>query len=152
MSYTILRPVFFLDNLQPGLFGRVIATAWRIYVPVNKKLQVIDSRDIGPFAAAALLDPENPTYHNKALGLAADELTFEDANAMFQQKTGQPIPTTYEFLPRLVCWLMDEVGVMFRWFGTDGFGVDVERMRGMEAGKGLRTMEEWVEGTFTKGK
>ena len=140
MSYTILRPVFFLDNLQPGLFGRIVATAWRISLPANKKLQVIDTTDIGPFGAAALLEPENPSYHNKALSLAGDELTFEEANALFVERTGTPMPTTYEFLSRLILWLAGDAGAMFRWFGTEGFGVEIEKIRGMQAGKGMMSM------------
>ena len=119
-------------------------------MPKDKKLQVIDTRDIGAFGAAALLEPENPAYHNTALSLAGDELTFEEANALFQKKTGRPIPTTFEFLPKLVLWLVAEAGAMFRWFGTEGFGVEIGKMRGMEAGKGMKSMEAWLEENKSK--
>ena len=147
MNYTILRPVFFLDNFEWGFLGKIIATAWKISLPPKKPLQVIATTDIGPFGAAAFLDPEDTTYKNKALSLAGDELTFEEANEIFKEKTGKEIPTTYEFLARMALWAFGEVGTMFRWFRTDGFGADTEKLRSLEAGRGLKKFGVWVEGS-----
>ena len=147
MSYTILRPVFFLDNFEWGFVGKIIATAWKISLPPTKKLQVIATTDIGPFGAAAFLEPEDPTYNNKAISLAGDELTFEDANEIFKEKTGMEIPTTYEFLTRIALWALGEIGTMFRWFATDGFGADVGNLKGLDAGKGMKSFGEWVGGS-----
>lgn len=147
MSYTILRPVFFLDNFEWGFLGKIIATAWKISLLPEKTLQVIATSDIGPFGAAAFLDPENPTYKNKAISIAGDELTFNEANKIFKTKTGQEMPTTYEFLTRIALWAFAEVGTMFRWFATDGFGADIGKLRGLEAGRGLKSFGAWVEGS-----
>ena len=157
MSWTILRPVFFLDNLEWGFIGKIVVTAWRDHVPRTKPLQVISTSDIGQFGAAALLSSstpqENKAYHNQAISLAGDELTFEDANKIFLEKTGQPIPTTFGFLATMVLWLMKDLGLMYRWFATEGFGSNIKKLRSMEAGKELKGFGEWVEGSqFSKSK
>ncbi|MCJ1390208.1 hypothetical protein MMC18_003066 [Xylographa bjoerkii] len=152
LSYTILRPVFFLDNLEAGFIGKIISTAWRDRVD-GKKLQVIATTDIGPFGAAAFLEPENPEYKNKAYSLAGDELTWDEAERIFVEKTGQSIPTTYGFLATFALWALKDVGLMFQFFRERGFGADVKRLRGMGAGKGLRDFGTWAEGSmYGKGR
>ncbi|MCJ1310418.1 hypothetical protein MMC25_004082 [Agyrium rufum] len=151
-SYTILRPVFFLDNLEWGFIGKLVNTAWRDRVG-QKKLQVIDTKDIGAFGAAALLEPESEVYRNQAISIAGDELSFEEANAIFQQKTGKPIPTTYSFMSSLMLWAISDMGHMFSWFVTDGFGADVSKLRAMDAGQGLKNFGDWVDSSsFGKAK
>ncbi|MCJ1315903.1 hypothetical protein MMC15_001223 [Xylographa vitiligo] len=152
LSYTILRPVFFLDNLEWGFIGKVTATAWRDQLG-GKKMQVIATTDIGTFGAAAFMEPENPEYRDKAYSLAGDELTWEEAEGVFREKTGRSIPTTYGFLASFVLWAVKDVGLMFRFIREKGFGADVKRLRGMKAGKGLRDFGMWAEGSmYGKGR
>ena len=145
MSYTILRPAFFLDNLEWGFIGKVLSTAWRDYVPATKPLQVIDTRDIGTFGAAAFLESEKPMYHNHALSLAGDGLTFREANEIFERETGMPIPVTYGWLASVMLFLVKDVRLMFDWFSESGFNVDVGKLRGMKMG--LRDFKTWVGGS-----
>ncbi|MCJ1380773.1 hypothetical protein MMC17_003882 [Xylographa soralifera] len=152
LSYTILRPVFFLDNLEWGFVGKIISTAWRDHLG-GKKMQVIATTDIGTFGAAAFLEPENPEYRDKAYSLAGDELTWEEAERVFREKTGRSMPTTYGFLASFVLWAVKDVGLMFRFIRERGFGADVEKLRGMQAGKGLRDFGMWAEGSmYGKGR
>lgn len=57
-SYTILRPPFFLDNLEAGFIGKVFATVWKSHIDPSTKLAVVDTSDIGSFGAAAVLEPD----------------------------------------------------------------------------------------------
>jgi len=59
MSYTILRPVSFMDNVAPDLHGKGFATMWANVVG-SKPLQLVSAKDIGVFAAKALMDPRRP--------------------------------------------------------------------------------------------
>ncbi|MCJ1286050.1 hypothetical protein MMC26_005392 [Xylographa opegraphella] len=147
LSYTILRPVFFLDNLEAGFVGKITATAWRDHLD-GRKMQVIATTDIGTFGAAAFMEPENPEYKDKAYSLAGDELTWDEAERIFREKTGQSIPTTFGFLASFVMWAVKDVGLMIRFIRERGFGADVERLRGMQAGKGLRDFATWAEGSM----
>lgn len=122
MSWTILRPVAFMDNFTPDFMGKVLPTAWK-NVLKDKPLQLIAAKDIGKFGAKAFLEPE--VYRQKAIALAGDELTFNQMSKIFKEKTGQEVPTTYGFLVSIILWLSKEFGYMVRWFKTDGYGASV---------------------------
>ena len=140
LSYTILRPVFFLDNLEWGFIGKLVATAWRDHV--GKSLQVIDTKDIGVFGANSFLNPNAPEYKNKAISLAGDSLTFDQANKTFKKKTGMEIPTTYGFLASLMLWLSKDMGLMFKFFRDIQYGADINGLRKINH---LTNFATWVE-------
>jgi uncharacterized protein YbjT (DUF2867 family) len=55
LPYTILRPVFFMDNLTiPGAFGKVVGAFYKHQLSRDRKLQMISVRDIGQFSRIAL--------------------------------------------------------------------------------------------------
>ncbi|KAF2103600.1 hypothetical protein NA57DRAFT_72579 [Rhizodiscina lignyota] len=85
-TYTIIGPVFSLDNLAPNFFGRLTATWWDSFLQ-GKPLRVIDTMDVGNFAAQALLDPTSPRFANAEVNLAGDVLTFDQANKTFYQRS-----------------------------------------------------------------
>ena len=150
MSYTILRPVFFVDNIEWGFIGKMLSTAWRDHTG-GRKLQVIATADIGIFAASAFLDPESSEYKNKGISLAGDELTFEEADQIFAEKTGQGIPVTYGFLASFALWALKDMGLMFRFFREEGFAADIGGLRKMS--EGLQDFGTWVEGSkYGKGR
>ena len=124
LTYTIIRPPYFLDNLEPGFQGRLFTTLWRDSCDVP--MSVIDTRDIGQCAAAAFLDSDNPTYKNASLNLAGDRLTFDELNAKFQAKTGHPAPTTYSFFSTLLRWMVHDVAEMAKFFQNPGFAATPE--------------------------
>lgn len=79
VGWTILRPVFFNENLLgPGVI-KSINNGIRVLslpVPQNTKLQLIAVEDIGAFAALSLMDPGK--FNKKTLEIAGDELTLEE--------------------------------------------------------------------------
>ena len=141
-SYTILRPVFFMENLEWGLIGKIICTAWRDHTG-GRKLQVIATADIGNFAASAFMNPESSEYKNKGISLAGDELTFEEADQIFAKKTGQGIPVTYGFLASFTLWAIKDIGLMFQFFREEGFAADVGALRKMS--EGLQDFGAWID-------
>ena len=140
-SYTILRPVFFLDNLEWGFIGKVIATAWRDHV--GRPLQVVDTKDVGTFGANSFLDPDAPEYKNKAISLAGDSLTFEQANDIFKSKTGMDIPTTYGALASLMLRMSKDMNLMFKFFRDTQYGADVDAVR--KINKDVLDFSTWVD-------
>jgi uncharacterized protein YbjT (DUF2867 family) len=125
MGWTILRPVAFMDNLVPGFVGRAFAAWWKQVG--EKKLQLIAARDIGHFGATALLEPEK--YKGRAIGLAGDELNYEEACAIFKEVEGYDMPTTFSWVGSALKLALKEMGTMFEWFRTDGYGVDIQALR-----------------------
>ncbi len=91
MSWTILRPTTFMDNLTPTFEGKVFATLWKGVG--STPVQLVAAADIGHFAAAALLSPA--TYSGRSVGIAGDELNFKDAARIFKGTVGVELPTTF---------------------------------------------------------
>ncbi|KAH7064041.1 hypothetical protein BKA63DRAFT_177735 [Paraphoma chrysanthemicola] len=150
MSWTILRPVAFMDNLTPNFFGRVFTTSWLLRLGQAKKLQVIATSDVGLFAARAFIHANEEEYKNKSIGLAGDELTFDQMTRIFEDKTGEKLPMTYMLVARALNWMSAELGVMFKWFRDTGFGVDVQKLR--RENVGLKDFGTWLETESAWGK
>jgi nucleoside-diphosphate-sugar epimerase len=143
MRWTILRPVAFMDNVQPGFFGKFMSTAIRDVVS-PRTLQMIDTEDVGFFAALAFTKPDE--YAGRSLSLAGDSLTWEQYDAVFRRKTGSPAPTTYAFVAKFMLWMLShEMGSMFKWFHDEGFGADIEALRKIHPG--MKTFEDYLEGS-----
>lgn len=141
MTWTVLRPVAFLENLVPGFVGKVFATSWEITLRKDQKLQLIATSDIGYFAAQSFLKHEE--YKNRKLSLAGDELTFGEFKAVFEQTTGQVLPTTYWFVAKVLNWMSKELGYMFRWFRDVGYGADVAALR--QINPQLKDFSTWLK-------
>ena len=140
MEWTILRPVAFFDNLTPDYFGKVFATAWKMYLK-GKPLQLIATSDIGFFAAAAFMNPE--AWKNHAESLAGDELTFDQMSEIFKTLTGNTVPTTFEMPVWLMLSVVREMGAMFEWFHDEGYGADIPPLKKLHPG--LKTFGDWLK-------
>lgn len=88
MTWTILRPVSFMDNLAPGFIGKAFAGMW---AQVGEKpLQLVSTQDIGRFSAGALLNPGE--CEGGAIRLAGDELNAKQAAKIFSETLGLMMP------------------------------------------------------------
>lgn len=124
-TWTFLRPVAFYENLSNDFLGKGFMAMWRLNSP-DPKLQLVSTRDIGKVAAEAFLHATSDRYRNRCIGLAGDEISSEDAARIFQEVVGEEIPSTYPFVGRALKWsLREQLGIMFDWFATEGFKVDV---------------------------
>lgn len=150
-TWTILRPVAFMDNYNPGYFvsGAFVSMS-SITLRPSTKLQLVATNDIGRWAAksiqAALQDQKDNTsvspYVNRAIGLAGDSLTLGEARAIFQRVVGRPTPWALWIVGKLVLTLVPDLGTMFKWFDNEGYGVDIAARQG-EA-PGVTSFEEWL--------
>ncbi|KAI2825573.1 hypothetical protein CBS147321_1090 [Aspergillus niger] len=140
MDWVILRPVAFMDNMVPGFLGKVFATAWKMALK-GKSLQVVAVSDIGHFGAEAFLNPDE--YKGRAISLAGDDLTFDQLAQVFQQKTGQRIPMTFQFVCSLLLTAVKDMGYMYRWFHDEGYRVDIGALK--KKHPGLKNFGDWLE-------
>ncbi|KAG9236758.1 putative NmrA-like family domain-containing protein 1 [Amylocarpus encephaloides] len=125
MKWTILRPVTFMDNLTPDFAGKGFAAMWRQVGA--RKIQLVAASDIGLFAAKALLHPGE--YEGRSIGIAGDELSYEDAERVFEDVLGVKMPTTFCAVGSVLKVAMGDIGAMFKWFETAGFAVDMQAAR-----------------------
>lgn len=146
MTWTILRPVAFLENFTPDFFGKVFATCWKITVK-HKPLQVISVGDIGFFGARAFMYPDQ--YQNKGISLAGDQLTYEEMAEIFKEATGTSVPTTFGFVGKALMAMMKDLGSMFQWFHDVGYGADITELRKVHPE--LKDFRTWLEKESTFG-
>ena len=143
MSYTILRPVSFMENIADNMHGRGFARMWEQMGP-NEKLQLVSTKDIGFFAAQSFLDPQGPRWKNQAISLAGDELSQVQADKVWREvMDGSPMPMAPCLIESAVKYVLrDTVGDVFTWFETKGYGADVEECRGLSPG--MQSFKDWV--------
>ncbi|KAH7063560.1 hypothetical protein B0J12DRAFT_172547 [Macrophomina phaseolina] len=139
MSWTVLRPVAFMDNLTPGLPTKLFLTALRDTLGA-KPMQWVAVADIGAFAALAFANPDE--WRDRAIGLAGDELTFEELSESFEKATGYPAPVSYSFLGNTLMYMVTEVNLMIGWFASDGYRADIGKCR--QAHPKLLDLETWL--------
>lgn len=140
MGWTILRPVAFMENIVPGMQSKVFLAALRDTMK-GDPVQFVSVDDIGLFVTKAFLNPEQ--WNGRAEGLAGDELTFEEMDGCFQRATGKPTPVTFSILGSALKWGVKEVKVMLDWFKSDGYGVDIAKLRQEE--KDLCDFERYLK-------
>ena len=140
MDWAILRPVAFFDNLVPGFMGKIFATSWDMYLK-GKPLQMVATSDIGYFAAEAFLNPSR--YKMKPISIAGDELTYSQMEEIFQKKTGNPVPTTYQTFCSVVMFSTKDLWHMFKWFHDEGYGASISELRTINAN--LKDFGTWLE-------
>lgn len=141
MTWTILRPTVFMDNIVLGFAGKMYPTAWKVGLSPDKKLQLIATKDIGYFGAQALLSPK--WFAGRAISLAGDELTFAEANTIFAREIGCDIPTTFGALASALIWAVKDVHLMFKFFENVGYAADVQTLRVEHPG--LLSFGDWVK-------
>ncbi|KAM0447584.1 hypothetical protein ACHAO4_008911 [Trichoderma viride] len=139
MSWTILRPVAFMENFVPGFIGKVFTTTWRVALK-SRPLQLISTDDIGTFAALSFTQPDQ--FSGKSISLAGDELTYAQLQGVFRKETGRPFPTTFGFIARLVLWLSEEMRTMFTFFEKEGYGADIKSLK--EIHPELMNFSQWL--------
>ncbi|KAK6363483.1 hypothetical protein TWF730_000915 [Orbilia blumenaviensis] len=141
MDWTVLRPVAFFENLVPGFVGKVFATSWDLALRKEKKLQLIATTDIGFFAAEAFMKPEE--YKGQKISLAGDELTYEEFGRIFEQRTGEKLPTTFRLIGSALNYMVKDFGYMFKWFNDVGYGADIPALK--KVNPELKDFATWLE-------
>lgn len=139
MTYTILRPVTFFENLATDLHGKGFARMWEQLG--SKKLQMVSTKDIGWFAAQSFLQPDK--YRNAALTLVGDELTQPEADVIYKKVTGQSMAMAACTIASAVKFVLKgSVGDMFKWFEDEGYGGNVQECR--TANPNMQDFAAWL--------
>ncbi|PNP43546.1 hypothetical protein TGAMA5MH_04518 [Trichoderma gamsii] len=139
MSWTILRPVAFMENFAPGFVGKVFTTMWREAIK-SRPLQLISTDDIGAFAALSFMQPHQ--FSGQSISLAGDELTFAQVEEVFRKETGSPPPTTFGFIARLALRMSEEMRTMFAFFEKEGYGADIKSLKDIHPE--LKNFSQWL--------
>ncbi|MBI2375495.1 MAG: NmrA/HSCARG family protein [Deltaproteobacteria bacterium] len=122
-TWTILRPAFFMQNWSGAWFAPALKEGkLTLAIKPTTKLQMIDSEDIGRFAAIAIEQPE--LMNGRAIDLAGDELTMPEAAAILSRLSGRKIeaaPYPIEEVEKSSA----DFAAMCRWFDAHGYDASI---------------------------
>ena len=140
IPYTIIRPVFFMDNffmMKEQIDQGNIMNAILPDVPI----QMLASNDIGRIVARVFENREN--YLGKAFDIAGDSLTMPDAARIFGKKLGKEVGYTALSMEDFASAMGEEYAGMVDWFNKVGYSVDIDQLE-KSADLKLEKFSDWV--------
>lgn len=142
VPYTIIAPVFFMDNLlQPWMSGTLNEGKLSMAMPGMRPLQQISVANIGAFAVAVI--DRHDSVFGKRFDIAGDELTNDNLAAIFADVLGRPV--NYEgFPPDAMRAQSEDMALMFEWFDAVGYSADIDGLRREFPEVGWQRFEEWA--------
>ncbi|MGY1703491.1 NmrA/HSCARG family protein [Geodermatophilus sp. SYSU D00697] len=139
---TLVRPVFFMENLRWMASAEDGAVVVRMALPAGVPLQMIAVADIGAVTAAVLLDPSR--VPGGSIEIGGDERTGEQVAAAFGERAG--LPGRYEALPLDALGDDEDSRAMFAWFARPpAYRADVAATRALAPG--LQDLPTWLART-----
>ncbi|NIR31307.1 MAG: NmrA/HSCARG family protein [Gammaproteobacteria bacterium] len=146
LPYTILRPVFFMENwfthtgdaIKRGILPQPLSP--------DTSLQQIALDDIGHFAATAFQDPS--TWTGREIDIAGDELTLTRTAQALSRALGHEV--TYQQVPweRFRQNAGEELTIMYQWFEKVGYEADIGALRKLHPQ--LKTFEQFLREARTR--
>ena len=139
IAHTIVRPVFFMENLL-GMRQSIEEGGIRLPLRPETRLQMIAVDDIGAFVAMALERPGK--WNGRAIDIAGDEMSMAELAQSLSHVEGRDV--RYEQVP----WdefeqkAGKEMTTMWRWFEDTGYHVDIGGVRREYAG--VTTFARWL--------
>ena len=138
---TVLRPVVFMDNFGSLMFRTLMLSMFRRDVDRRRSIQLVDTADVGWFAAEAFDKPQD--WIGREIEIAGDEMTWPEkvrTLRRFGQRPALPRP-----LPGpLVARMPEDFTLMVKWIGQKGFQADIRALRAMHSG--LHRLGDWASG------
>ena len=141
-SWTVIRPVFFMENLlgpwfKPYIEQGTLAMAMK----PETRLQMIAVRDIGKYGLAAF--ERNRELNGRAIDIAGDAVSGPEAAGVISELTGRQI-NYYQVPIEQLRAGSEESALMFEWFDAVGYDVDIDRTA-KEFGVKPTRFREWAK-------
>ena len=139
MHFTIVRPVYFMEN---WLGMRQTIESGTLSLPLNPdaRLQMIAVQDIGGVVAAAFEHPGK--WQGRAFDLAGDELSMAELAQVFTRASGREVRYVQVPWDEFEKQVGPDLTLMYRWFQEVGYHVDISAVR--KEYHGLTTFEQWI--------
>ena len=139
VPYTVLRPVFFMQNweyMREPILGGTLPQP----LDPDKPFQMIDADDIGVFAAMAFENPDG--WFGREVDPAGDELTMPEIAGTFSRVTGREVDYFQVPWDQFEEQMGEEYAVMYRWFNDYGYEADIAALK--KEHPGLVTFEQYL--------
>ena len=126
LRYTILRPVFLMQNWEM-MRGMVLGGTLAQPLDPDKPFQQVAVEDIGTFAAIAFENPER--WIGREVDLAGDEPTMPEIAETFGRVIGREV--SYYQVPwdQFEEQMGEEFTVQYRWFNDMGYEADIAALQ-----------------------
>jgi uncharacterized protein YbjT (DUF2867 family) len=122
-SWTIVRAVFFMENLLGGWFKPAIDQGMLAFgMAPATKLQMIAVRDIGQYGALAF--QRQADLNGKALDIAGDALTAPEMAAIISRVAGRAVKH-FQVPIEEVRKGSEDYALMLEWFDRVGYDSDI---------------------------
>ncbi|MCS5717659.1 NmrA/HSCARG family protein [Herbiconiux sp. CPCC 205763] len=133
---TIVRPVFFIENLRAEAQDGLVVLA--LPLPDGIPMQTVAAADIGRVASAVMLDP---AWLGRSIEIAGDTRTGSEMAAAFGQAAG--LPAEYQALPISVLDGNEDMLAMFSWFTEPyTYAADFAATRALDPG--VQDLDAWI--------
>ena len=141
-SYTVVRPVFFMENLLGPWFKPYIDQGTlAIGMQPETKLQMIAVRDIGKYGLVAF--ERHDALNGRAIDVSGDEHSGPEMAAILSEITGRPI-SFYQVPIDQVRAGSEDFAIMLEWFDAVGYNADIEG-NAKEFGVKPTRFREWAK-------
>lgn len=141
-SHTIVRPVFFMENLSSPWFKPYIAKGTlALGIEPTTALQMIAVADIGKYGKLAF--EQHAQLAGRAIDIAGDELTPPVIADLIGKAAGRTV-THFQVPIDEVRRTSQEFAVMLEWFDAVGYDADIEGTA-KEFGIAPTRFAEWVK-------
>ena len=140
-SYTILRPVFFMENLSsPSFLPAIQEGTLAVGIRPETRLQMVAVADIGKYGAWAF--ERHTDLNGRAIDIAGDELTMPETAGVLSRAAGRPIRFVQVPIEEIRKFSND-FALMLEWFDREGYNTDIAE-RSAESGVRPTKLAEWA--------
>ncbi|MBN1128447.1 MAG: NmrA family NAD(P)-binding protein, partial [Chitinispirillaceae bacterium] len=137
---TVLRPVFFMENLlAPDTLSAIGSGSLPLGLDPEKPLQMIAVEDIGAFAALAFDNPLG--YVGESIDIAGDELTGPRMAEVLSRVLDHAV-TCRQIPIEHIRAFDNDYAAMVEWFNAKGYEADIPALRKIRPA--LISFEQWA--------
>ena len=140
MRYTILRPVFFMENWL-GMRDAIEMGTLALPLSPDTRLQMIAVDDIGIFVTMAFEHPAH--WQGRAVDIAGDELSMTRLADAFGRMIGRNVQYAQVPWDKFEQKVGPEMTSMYRWFEEVGYSVDIAALR--QEHPNVMSFERWLQ-------
>ncbi|MDQ2777455.1 MAG: NmrA/HSCARG family protein [Acidobacteriota bacterium] len=140
LPFSILRPVFFMENWL-GMKSGIDAGTLALPLRPETRLQMIAVDDIGAFVALAFEHPGK--WNGRALDIAGDELSMTELADAFGRMSGREIRYLQVPWDQFEKQTGPEMTTMYKWFQEVGYDIDIPAIR--REYPRLTSFEKWLQ-------
>ena len=141
-SFTILRPVFFMENLASPWFKPYITQGTlAVGIKPETRLQMIAVADIGRYGLWVFQNTEK--LNGRAIDIAGDSLTMPETAAVLSTIKGKSV-VHFQVPIEEVRKSSQDFALMLEWFDKVGYDADIEA-RSKESGVSPTRFKDWAK-------